>query len=164
MTSAVNRPRHGSPVRRPLRVAPAWVGAARPTGPPVAERETLPVREAVWVWSVRRFARVALWTLPLAAVAYGWTTLGDPDRPGVLAMRLAAAWLSLVAMIAIAALLAGSRGRRPAIVGLLLGLAGTVLLLPLAALPLETPPAGVSLAVPHIATAGFVAALVTGLG
>ena len=42
------RPRQ---VRR-LRVAPAWVGAARSDAP---AGDLLPVREAVWIWSVRRY-------------------------------------------------------------------------------------------------------------
>ena len=60
---------HPTASGRPLRVAPAWVGAAG-TGP--AQHHLLPVREAVWIWSVRRYARLALWALPAAALLLGW--------------------------------------------------------------------------------------------
>jgi hypothetical protein len=121
---------------RPLRVAPAWVGAA-PAGSS-ADHYLLPVRDAVWIWSVRRFARLALWALPAAAVLYGWFTLGVNVPPGPLPVGLLAAWLATIALIALAGLLAGSRTRRIAMTGLLLALAGATLLLPLAALPEET--------------------------
>ncbi|MCO8275054.1 hypothetical protein M1L60_31195 [Actinoplanes sp. TRM 88003] len=116
---------------RPLRVAPAWVGGAG-----TAKNEhLLPVREAVWVWSVRRYARLALWALPAAAVLHGWTTLGIDTPTGALLVTVAAGWLAAIAMIALAGLLAGSRTRRSALFGLLLGLAGMAVTLPLAALP-----------------------------
>lgn len=165
MTSVTNRRGPGSHVRRPLRVSPAWVGAARPTADNVTHHAgVLPVRDAVWVWSVRRFARISLWALPLAAVAHGWATLGVPTGPGELAVHLVAAWLSLVAMVAITALLAGSQGRRPAVAGLLLGLAGTVLLLPLAALPAGTVPAGTPLLPGQVTVAAAAATLAAAVG
>ncbi|GIF07289.1 hypothetical protein [Actinoplanes siamensis] len=120
---------------RPLRVAPAWVGAA-PAGS-AADHYRLPVRDAVWIWSVRRFARLALWALPAAAVLYGWFTLGVHVPPGPLPVGLLAGWLAIIALIALAGLLAGSRTRRIALTGLLVALAGATLLLPLAALPEE---------------------------
>ena len=138
---------------RPLRVAPAWVGAARPA----ADDQNSPVRDAVWIWSVRRYARIALWALPLAAVLHGWSTLANP--PGPLAVRLAAAWLCAVAMIALAGLLAGSRARRVAVAGLLIGLAGFLLQLPLVALPADASPGGLPR---H--SAALIAAAVAGLG
>ena len=138
MTSAVDRPHTRAHSRRPLRVAPAWVGAA---GSAPSDHGVSPVREAVWIWSVRRFARIALWALPAAALAYGWTTLRGNDRFANLIALDVAAWLALIAMVAITALLAGSRVRRPAIAGLLLGFAGTVMLLPIMAVD-TTPPAG----------------------
>jgi Amt family ammonium transporter len=147
---------------RPLRVAPAWVGAARPVGR--TEDHLLPVREAVWIWSVRRYARSALWALPLGAVLYGWTTLGVAGPPGPLIVRLAAGWLCTIAMIALAGLLAGSRTRRPAIVGLLVGLAGSVLLLPIAALPGGVAPDGSPIGADQVRTVALVAAAVTGAG
>jgi hypothetical protein len=151
--------------RRPLRVAPAWVGAARPAaGTPVADSGLLPVREAVWIWSVRRYARVALWALPLGALLYGWFTLGVPTPPGALVVNLAAVWLSTIAMVALAGLLAGSRSRRSAVAGLLIGLAGTVLLIPLAALPPGTAPDNSPLVAAQTHNAALIAAAVTGTG
>jgi len=125
---------HHTASGRPLRVAPAWVGAARPAAGSAAHPH-LPVREAVWIWSVRRYARLALWALPVAALLIGWSSLGVDPIPGSLVVELTAAWLSLVAMIALAGLLAGCRTRRPALAGLLLGLAGFLVALPVAALP-----------------------------
>src|SRR4051812_35848116 len=103
---------------RPLRVAPAWVGGARRADAGAGPDHLLPVREAVWIWSVRRYARTALWALPAAAVLDGWSSLGVDARPGLFAAQLAADWLSTIAMIALAGLLAGSRARRPAVAGL----------------------------------------------
>lgn len=161
MTSAADGPHARAQRRRPLRVSPAWVGAARPAaGAPPLEAGFLPVREAVWIWSVRRFARIALWALPLAAVAYGWTTLQGTERLGDLIALDIAAWLALIAMVAITALLAGSRSRRPAIAGLLLGFAGTVMLLPLTAL--QGVPDGMTDA--RVGGLGIAAAAVTGIG
>ena len=146
---------------RPLRVAPAWVGAARSAH---TDPHHLPVREAVWIWSVRRYCRVALWALPLSAVLHGWSTLGIPTPPGPLTVRLVAGWLSVCAMIGLAGLLAGSRTRRTATAGLVVGLAGTMLTLPLAALPAGSAPAGATLAADQVRTAALVAAAVTGAG
>jgi Amt family ammonium transporter len=122
---------HRTASGRPLRVAPAWVGAAAS----VAENDHLPVREAVWIWSVRRYARLALWALPTAALLDGWLTLGVETPPGPLPVALTAGWLSAVAMIALTGLLAGTRCRRAALAGLLTALAGTVLTLASPALP-----------------------------
>lgn len=152
---------HQTASGRPLRVAPAWVGAARPVG---SDDHLLPVREAVWIWSVRRYARVALWALPLSAVLLGWSTLGVATPPGPLVVRLLAGWLATIAMIGLAALLAGARTRRVAVLGLLVGLAGSVLLLPLAALPAGVAPDGTPLPVGHVHTASLAAAAVLGTG
>jgi len=141
---------------RPLRVAPAWVGAARSAD----NGHAFPVRDAVWIWSVRRYARVALWALPLAAVLYGWSTL----HAGPLLMELAAGWLSMIAMIAVAALLAGSRTRRCAVAGLVIGLAGSSLLLPLAALPAGVAPDGSPLTAGQVHTAALATAAIVGTG
>jgi hypothetical protein len=149
---------------RPLRVAPAWVGAARPAAGSAPQDHHLPVREAVWIWSVRRYARLALWALPAAALLDGWAALGVDTRPGPLPVALAADWLSLVAMIALAGLLAGTRTRRSALAGLLIGLAGTLLTLPLAALPPGTAAAGAPLAAEQLATAATVAVGVSAAG
>jgi Amt family ammonium transporter len=151
---------HQTASGRPLRVAPAWVGAAQPDG----EAGNLPVHEAVWIWSVRRYARVSLWALPLSAILYGLSTLGFLTQPGSLLVRFVALWLSTVAMIGLAGLLAGSRARRSAVAGLLVGLAGAFLLLPLAALPTAGQPQGAGFTAAQVQTAAMVAAAVTGTG
>jgi hypothetical protein len=155
---------HHTASGRPLRVAPAWVGAPRPAAGSAAHPHHLPVREAVWIWSVRRYARLALWALPAAAVLIGWTSLGVRTPPGPLVVELAAAWLSLVAMIALAGLLAGSRTRRPALAGLLLGLAGFLIALPVAALPPGVRAEGAPLAPGAMHAVTLVGAAVSGGG
>ncbi|MBU2665940.1 hypothetical protein KOI35_20725 [Actinoplanes bogorensis] len=151
---------HHTASGRPLRVSPAWVGAAGET----KDQHLLPVREAVWVWSVRRYARTALWALPAAALLYGWTTLGIDTPPGPLLVMLAANWLSIIAMIALAGLLAGTRTRRSAVAGLLLGLAGFALTLPLAALPAGTAAAGSPLTADQLSLVEVVATAAIGAG
>ncbi|WP_045748169.1 hypothetical protein [Actinoplanes rectilineatus] len=141
---------HQTASGRPLRVAPAWVGAPTPATGLSPDGHLLPVRDAVWIWSVRRYARLALWALPIASVLYGWLTLGVPEQPGPLAVGLIAAWLATVSLIALAGLLAGSRTRRCALTGLLITLAGAILLLPLAALPVDEVPAMAPLAAGHL--------------
>ena len=155
---------HHTASGRPLRVSPAWVGAARPAVGSAIHDHLLPVREAVWIWSVRRYARLALWALPAAALLLGWTTLSVDTPPGPLVVELAAGWLSLVAMVALAGLLAGARTRRSALAGLLLGLAGFLIALPLAALPPGVAPAGSPLVVGQLHLAATVAAGTTGAG
>lgn len=149
---------------RPLRVSPAWVGAARPAAGAPDQDHALPVREAVWIWSVRRYARLALWALPAAALLDGWAALGIDTPPGPLIVALIADWLAALAMIALAGLLAGTRTRRPALAGLLTGLAGTMLTLPLAALPPGTTPHGTILSEPQLQLATTVAAATSGAG
>ena len=151
---------HQTASGRPLRVTPAWVGAAGTAD----THHLLPVREAVWIWSVRRYARAALWGLPAGAVLLGWSTLGVATPPGPLVLRLAAGWLCTIAMIALAGLLAGSRTRRSAAAGLLIGLAGSIMLLPLAALPAGVAPDGTPLPPAQVHTASLVAVAVTGAG
>jgi len=155
---------HHTASGRPLRVAPAWVGGARPADGSEDQEHLLPVREAVWEWSVRRYARLALWALPAAAMLDGWLTLGVETAPGPLAVGLTADWLATIAMLALTALLAGTRARRTAIGGLLTGLAGTMLSLPLAALPPDTLAAGAPLTVDQLRVAAIVAAGTTGAG
>lgn len=150
---------HQTASGRPLRVAPAWVGGARPPA-----EEHLPVREVVWIWCVRRYARVALWALPLSAVLLGWSTLGVDTPPGPLPVRLAAGWLAMVGMVALAGLLAAARTRRIALAGLLVSFAGMILLLPLAALPAGVAPSGTTLSAEHVQNASLVAVAVVGLG
>jgi hypothetical protein len=153
---------HHTASGRPLRVSPAWVGGARPAAGSVDPDHLLPVREAVWIWSVRRFARMALWALPAAALLDGWATLGIETPPGPLVVELAATWLAVIAMIALAALLAGTRARRPALAGLLIGLAGVMVTLPLAALPPGTLAEGAPLTAAQLEVATTVAAGTTG--
>jgi hypothetical protein len=145
---------------RPLRVSPAWVGRAGSAD----DEHLLPVREAVWVWNVRRYARLALWALPAAALLHGWATLGIDSPPGPLVVSLVADWLAVVAMIALAGLLAGARTRRSALLGLLVGLAGFVLTLPLAALPAGTAAAGSPLTVPQLRLVEVAATAAIGAG
>ncbi|MEU4423891.1 hypothetical protein AB0F81_24945 [Actinoplanes sp. NPDC024001] len=145
---------------RPLRVAPAWVGAATPTG----GLDNFPVRDAVWIWSVRRYARLALWGLPAAAVLYGWLTLGVDSPPGPLAVGLLAGWLATVSLIALAGLLAGSRTRGCALAGLLVALAGATVLLPLAALPADAVVASAPLIAGHVPGMVTAAGMITGTG
>ncbi len=152
---------HQTASGRPLRVAPAWVGAARSDA---TGDHLLPVHEAVWIWSVRRYCRVALWALPAGALLLGWSTLTVATPPGPLVVRLAAGWLCTIAMIALAGLLAGSRTRRAALLGLVIGLAGLVLLLPLAALPAGVAPDGSPLAADGVHTASLAGAAVLGTG
>ncbi|HEY7272486.1 MAG TPA: hypothetical protein VH502_07100 [Actinoplanes sp.] len=151
---------HHTASGRPLRVAPAWVGAARRGH----DDHSLPVREAVWIWSVRRYARLGLWALPVGAALYGWTTLGIATPPGPLVVRLVAGWLATIAMIALAGLLAGSRTRGIAAAGLLVGLAGLVLLLPVAALPPGVAPDGMPVTARYVHTLALIAAAVSGAG
>ncbi|MFF5292214.1 hypothetical protein [Paractinoplanes globisporus] len=159
---------HHTASGRPLRVSPAWVGGARPPlDTPDQDQDQdhlLPVREAVWVWSVRRYARLALWALPAAAVLDGWLTLGIGTPPGPLAVSLAADWLATIAMLALSAVLAGTRTRRSALAGLLIALAGTMLTLPLAALPAGTLAEGAPLTVDQLKLAAAAATAVTGTG
>jgi Amt family ammonium transporter len=152
---------HQTASGRPLRVAPAWVGAARPGA---AAGHQLPVREAIWIWSVRRYARVSLWALPIGAALHGWSTLGIATTPGPVLLELAAGWFCAIAMIGLAGLLAGSRTRRSALAGLLIATAGFIMLLPLAALPEGTGPDGVGLSAGQVHTASLVAAAVCGTG
>ena len=152
---------HQTASGRPLRVTPAWVGTA---GPSVAGEHLLPVHEAVWIWSVRRYARGSLWALPAGAALYGWSTLGAAAPPGPLAFELAAGCFCAIAMIGLAGLLAGARTRRSALAGLLIALAGLSLLLPLSALPEGVGPDGVGLSAAQVQTASQVAAAVLGVG
>ncbi|WP_178135027.1 hypothetical protein [Phytohabitans houttuyneae] len=123
----------------------AVVAAAAPESSPIGA-----VTNATWAWSVRRFARALMWTLPGYAVAYGAVTLGRWDglaplpylengRVFHLLGWVVAVWLGIMALVALAGLLAAARSRRSAAIGLMVGLTGTVLWLPFAALPADTP-------------------------
>jgi hypothetical protein len=91
----------------------------------------------VWAQSVRRFARVAVWALPVYGLLYGIVTAGHYDDTAPQWQRLtrlagsgAAGWLGVVALVALAALLVAARSRRTALIGMLAGTAGTAVLLP----------------------------------
>jgi hypothetical protein len=155
---------HHTASGRPLRVAPAWVGGARPAAGPGSKDHLLPVREAVWIWSVRRYARLALWALPAAALLDGWAALGIEAPFGPLVVQLVAGWLSAVTMVALAGLLAGSRTRRSALAGLLVGMVGLLLTAPLAALPAGIQAAGAPLTADQLGPVAVLAAAATGLG
>ncbi|GAA4168105.1 hypothetical protein GCM10022251_58310 [Phytohabitans flavus] len=117
----------------------------------VAERSSIAsVTNATWAWSMRRFARGLMWTLPGYAVVYGAVTLGRWDGGAPLPYLengrilhlvgwVVAVWLGLLALVAMASLLAAARSRRAATMGLMVGLTGAVLWLPFAALPRDTP-------------------------
>ncbi|MEV4483344.1 hypothetical protein [Micromonospora coxensis] len=109
-----------------------------------------PATDASWAWSLRRFARAAVWLLPAYAVLYGVVAMAsdggvgnDPypadGQPLYLVGWVAAVWLGLLALLALTGLLAATRVRRVAVAGLLVGIAGTVLMLPFAGLAEQTP-------------------------
>ncbi|MFY1703143.1 hypothetical protein ACN28G_15590 [Micromonospora sp. WMMA1923] len=109
-----------------------------------------PATNATWAWSVRRFARAAVWLLPAYAVLYGIVAMAsdggvgnDPypadGRAVYLVGWVAAIWLGLLALLALTGLLAATRSRRTAAAGLLVSIAGTVLMLPFAGLAEQTP-------------------------
>lgn len=152
MANATRHTRPGSTVRsNPVRVVSrtdagvAVVAAAAPERSPVG-----PVTNATWAWSVRRFARGLMWTIPGYAVAYGAITLGRWDglrplpylengRLFHLVGWVVAAWLGVMALLALAGLLAAARSRRTAAIGLMVGLTGLVVWLPFAVLPADAP-------------------------
>lgn len=109
-----------------------------------------PATDASWAWSVRRFARAAVWLLPAYAVLYGLVAIAsdggvgnDPypadGQPLYLVGWVAAVWLGLLALLALAGLLAATRCRRIALVGLLASIGGMVLMLPFAGLEEQAP-------------------------
>ncbi|WP_433311800.1 hypothetical protein [Micromonospora chersina] len=109
-----------------------------------------PATDASWAWSVRRFARAAVWLLPAYAVLYGLVAMAsdggvgnDPypadGQPLYLVGWVAAVWLGLLALLALAGLLAATRCRRIALVGLLGSIGGMVLMLPFAGLEEQAP-------------------------
>ncbi|MFU8875087.1 hypothetical protein [Micromonospora sp. SL4-19] len=109
-----------------------------------------PATNASWAWSVRRFARAAVWLLPAYAILYGLVAMAsdggvgnDPypanGRPLYLVGWVAAVWLGLLALLALTGLLAATRCRRVAAAGLLVSIAGVVLMLPFAGLTEQAP-------------------------
>ncbi|MEV4630794.1 hypothetical protein AB0J90_31475 [Micromonospora sp. NPDC049523] len=128
---------------------------ARPTRPaggfdllPFFEEgaEPQPATDTTWAWSLRKFARGAVWILPGSAVLYGIVTLvGDGAAPAsadghsfVLVLWVIATLLSVLGLMAITGLLVTARSRGTATAGLLVALAGAMLMLPFAGLPEET--------------------------
>ncbi|QOC91261.1 hypothetical protein [Micromonospora craniellae] len=109
-----------------------------------------PATNASWAWSLRRLARAAVWLLPAYAILYGAVAMAsdggvgnDPypadGRAVYLIGWVAAIWLGLLALLGLAGLLAATRSRRSAVTGLLVSIAGTVLMLPFAGFAEDTP-------------------------
>jgi hypothetical protein len=109
-----------------------------------------PATNATWAWTLRRFARAAVWFLPGYAVFYGILTFGSfrgkgqpvyltDARPWHLLGWVAAIWLGMMALVALTALLAATRTRKMALSALMVGAGGVVLTLPFAGLPGQTP-------------------------
>ncbi|MEU8264414.1 hypothetical protein AB0C02_27805 [Micromonospora sp. NPDC048999] len=109
-----------------------------------------PATNASWAWSVRRFARAAVWLLPAYAILYGLVAMASKGGVGntpypadgsplYLVGWVAAVWLGLLALLALTGLLAATRCRRVAATGLLAGIAGVVLMLPFAGLDAQAP-------------------------
>jgi hypothetical protein len=114
-----------------------------------------PATDATWAWSIRRFARAAVWLLPAYAVLYGLVAMAsdggvgnDPypadGQPLYLVGWVAAVWLGLLALLALTGLLAATRCRRVALAGLLASIGGMVLMLPFAGLAEQTPVFGLT--------------------
>ncbi|WP_422774289.1 hypothetical protein ACN28C_16320 [Plantactinospora sp. WMMC1484] len=105
-----------------------------------------PASDASWAWSLRRLARLAVWSLPGYAIVYGSVTLvgaGNApfltqQRPGHLLGWIGALWLGLLALMALASLLVSTRTRGIGLAGLLVAVAGTMLVLPFGGLPDDT--------------------------
>ncbi|HEX2355788.1 MAG TPA: hypothetical protein VHI50_04960 [Micromonosporaceae bacterium] len=153
MPYATGNARTGTGRRAYVRHAKGDHGLAVLGGASIPDGPAGPASTAAWARSVRRFARGAIWALPMYALAYGAATLGpaehtgpapflSADRPVELVTGLAAGWLGLVAAVALAGLLAPVRSRRSAAVGLVAVLAGTALLLPVGGLPADDRLAG----------------------
>jgi hypothetical protein len=79
--------------------------------------------DTAWAGTLRRFARIAVWTLPAYALALFVAGVLEPDRLDGLVAAAVAAWLGPVSMVALTALLTGVRSRHLALAGLLAGLA-----------------------------------------
>jgi hypothetical protein len=118
------------------------LAGASPPPPPRTEADP------AWARATLRTARIAVWALPAYAVAYLWLSLtpaldpvADPagwaarvTEDGYLRLHLLTGpgiiLLGLVALVALATLLAGARGRGFAAVGLLAALGAVALWLP----------------------------------
>ncbi|GAA2217404.1 hypothetical protein ACFY2R_27505 [Micromonospora olivasterospora] len=109
-----------------------------------------PATNATWAWSLRRLGRAAVWLLPAYALLYGLVAMASDGGVGndpypadggqaYLVGWVAAVWLGLLALLALTGLLAATRSRRSAVAGLLVSIAGTVLMLPFAGLAEQAP-------------------------
>lgn len=109
-----------------------------------------PATNATWAWSLRRFGRAAVWLLPAYALLYGLVAMASDGGVGndpypadggqaYLVGWVVAVWLGLLALLALTGLLAATRSRRAAAAGMLVSIAGTVLMLPFAGLAEQTP-------------------------
>lgn len=146
---SVRRIPAGLPVPAPAR---GTLYVTRPDPRPVL------MSQPSWARAVRRFARVAVWALPVYAVLLGAVTLlqvpdphadfagyaayvtTDQFRLGHLA-ALVAVWVGLLGLLALALLLAGMPGGGTATAGLLAGIGAAVLALPLRGLDAFARPA-----------------------
>jgi len=95
---------------------------------------------AEWAAQMRRFGRSALWALPVAAVAiglngwFGWPPSGGFEAFRWLLFAQLALAFGLLGVIALTGLLIVTRGRRWALLALLVTIAGVVTLGPVAGL------------------------------
>ncbi|GIG92880.1 hypothetical protein [Plantactinospora endophytica] len=129
---------------RPDPVSGRWPYGGFGFLPFVVERGTSePASDASWAWSLRRLARLAVWSIPGYAIVYGSVTLvgaGNApfltqQRPAHLLGWIGALWLGLLGLMALASLLVTTRTRCAGTAGLLVAVAGTMLVLPFGGLP-----------------------------
>ncbi|WP_139307323.1 hypothetical protein [Micromonospora pattaloongensis] len=124
----------------------AGVAVLAAAGP---DRARTPATNGSWAESLRQFTRAAVWVLPVYGLLYGASTLGDlhaggpssylaHGQPVRLIGWVAALCLGLIALVAVAAIHAGARGRRSAALGLVVGLVGAALMLSFVVLPGRT--------------------------
>ncbi|MEV0731463.1 hypothetical protein [Polymorphospora sp. NPDC050346] len=133
----------------PLRIVTRLdAGLAVLTAAPPSTPANQPVTNATWAFSVRRFVRLAVWATPAYAVLYGLVTAGSLDGGPAPYLEhgsalhllgwVAAVWLGLVALVALAGVQVSARSRRAAATALMIGIAGAALMLPFATLPADT--------------------------
>lgn len=91
---------------------------------------------AAWIHTVRRYARIAMWLLPVHAGLLLYGILSQRELFGAAAPRpwlaIAGAASGLIGIAALAGLLAGTRGRRWTAAGLVAAVVGLAALLPTA--------------------------------